>query len=699
MPWTYQSSKDGFTVADIPDDVEIGSPEFVQLVTTMRGKSDSIGSAPATPPQETPQAEGPGFIDRMVATAKDVAPGIVRGAAPILTGTALGAIAGIPGGPPGMALGAGYGTGGAAGLTLIGDPAAALINSIAGEQVVTGPTEFVGDLLDRMGLARPETPAGRIAQATTQGVAGAGGMIGAGKTLANSSVPLIRDIGKNLSSNVPGQILGAATGSAASQGAAKLGGGTVAQLGAGLVGGLGGGFLGNHAYRTPTPIDPATGLPLAPATAARVTAMQEAETRGIPVRTSDIFPPESYFGKFAKTIVDKMPFTTGKMNANQAAARQAAVDDFMTQAGARGNMDESLGKATENLLKNRSDELARNVAAKADVMARANDAGPVNVAATTAEIDAQIDRLFKTRNPEVDPSIAQLRNLRDAIQNQSLDMVEANRRILGDKLKDPMVGPVMKNSLQKAATAIYRAMNQDMRAHIAGALDEPSANKWAVANKRIAAMIDDVDAARSRDILSIVRKGANDPGKMKKVLFNGTDSDLRTAYKYMDDQGRASARRAYIDKAIDVATAGRGLDAADPVSVDKFKNALQVAIKRSGPFFEGQDGQAAKGLIRSLDLTVAGPRANQLAQTGAMNTTTLLGTAVGSALGFAKVVGAIGGAGTLARAYESPAMRDALIRLAKTQRGSQDEYQAINRFMVQASVLADEDNRKKGAKK
>lgn len=699
MPWTYQSSKDGFTVSDIPDDVEIGSPEFVQLVTTMRGKSDSIASTPAAPPQEAPQAKGPGFIDRAIATAKDVIPGVVRGAAPIAGGAALGAAAGAPFAGVGAVPGAVGGAGLMAGVTLVGDPAAQLINSIAGEQIVTGPTEVIGNVLDNLGLPRPETSAGRIAQATAQGVSGSAGMIGAGKILSRSASPLIATVGENLSANVPGQIVGGATGAAASQGAAELGGGTVAQLGAGLVGGLGGGFLGSHAFRTPTPIDPATNLPLAPATAARVTAMQEAEARGIPVRTSDIFPPESHFGKFAKSVVDKMPFTTGRMNAAQTAARQAAVDDFLTQAGARGNMDESLGKATENLLKNRSDELARNVAAKADVMARANEAGPVNVAATTAEIDAQIDRLFKTRNPEVDPSIAQLRNLRDAIQNQTLDMVEANRRILGDKLKDPMVGPVMKNNLQKAATAIYRTMNQDMRAHIAGALDEPSANKWAVANKRIAAMIDDVDAARSRDILSIVRKGANDPAKMKKVLFNGTDSDLRTAYKYMDDQGRASARRAYIDKAIDVATAGRGLDAADPVSVDKFKNALQVAIKRSGPFFEGPDGQAAKGLIRALDLTVAGHRANQLAQTGAMNTTTLLGTAMGSAVGLVKTIGAIGGAGTLARAYESPTMRDALIRLAKTQRGSPEEYQIIKRVMVQASVAANEDNRKKGAKK
>lgn len=699
MAWTYKSSKDGFTVSDIPDDVEIGSPEFIQLVATMRGKADSIANAPITPPQEVSQVDAPGIIDRSIATAKDMLPGVARGAAPIAGGAALGAAVGAPFGGVGAIPGAVGGAGLMAGVTLIGDPAAQIINSIAGEQIVTGPTEAIGNVLDNLGFPRPETAAGRIAQAAAQGVAGAGGMIGAGKAMTQATSPLVRSIGTNLSANVPGQIAGGATGAAASQGVAELGGGTVTQLGAGLVGGLGGGFLGSHAFRTPTPLDPATNLPLSPATAARVTAMQEAEARGIPVRTSDIFPPESHFGKFAKSVVDKMPFTTGRMNAAQTAARQAAVDDFLTQAGARGNMDESLGKATENLLKNRSDELARNVAAKADVMARANEAGPVNVAATTAEIDAQIGRLIKTRNPEVDPSIAQLRNLRDAIQNQTLDMVEANRRILGDKLKDPMVGPVMKNNLQKAAAAIYRTMNQDMRAHIAGALDEPSANKWAVANKRIAAMIDDVDAARSRDILSIVRKGANDPAKMKKVLFNGTDSDLRTAYKYMDAQGRASARRAYIDKAIDVATAGRGLDAADPVSVDKFKNALQVAIKRSGPFFEGQEGQAAKGLIRALDLTVAGPRANQLAQTGAMNTTTLLGTALGSAVGLAKTVGAIGGAGTLARAYESPAMRDALIRLAKTQRGSQEEYQAINRFMVQASIAAEEDNRKKGAKK
>lgn len=701
MPWTYQSSKDGFTVADIPDDVEIGSPEFVQLVTTMRGKSDSIGSAPATPPQETPQPEGPGFLDRMVATAKDIAPGIVRGAAPIVAGAAGGAALGAPFAGVGAIPGAAVGAGGAAGLTLIGDPAAALINSIAGEQVVTGPTEFVGDLLDRMGLARPETAAGRMAQATAQGVAGAGGMVGAGKVLSQATSPVVRAVGENLAMNVPGQLVGGATGAAASQGAAELGGGTVAQLGAGLVGGLGGGFVGNRFGRTPVPLDVETNLPLRPNTANRVASMYEAEARGIPVHTTDVFTPGPYFGKWAKTIIDKMPFGTGSMNATQANARQRVVDDFIKSVGANGELDDSLGETTKNLLKNRSAEVARNTANKADVLARANEAGPVNVTASTAEFDRQIAHLKSLNSKAIQPAIDQLEDARNSMQNQGILNIEENRATLGGMLKDPFVGDAVKTKLNKATQAIYRALNDDMRAHITQKLGAPDANKWAIANKRLSDMMNEINQGRSRDILRIVRKGADDPEAVKKVLLSGKKSDVEIAYKYLDKDGRDAARRVYVDKAIEVATGKRGINGTDPVSVDKFKTALQLAVKNGGPFFDGLEGQKIQGMIRALDLTVGGARANSLAQTGAITAPFMMGSLyLGDTMGGLKGLATIGSASMLGRAYESPAMRNALIRLAKTEGGSFNESQAINAVMIQAGIAAaTEEKRKKGAKK
>lgn len=65
-----------------------------------------------------------------------------------------------------------------------------------------------------------------------------------------------------------------------------------------------------------------------------------------------------------------------------------------------------------------------------------------------------------------------------------------------------------------------------------------------------------------------------------------------------------------------------------------------------------------------------------------------------------KAAAAIASASMAGRAYESPAMRNALIRLAKTEGGSFNESQAINAVMIQAGIAAaTEDNRKKGAKK
>lgn len=702
MSWLAED-EDGIQ-AWIDDGVPADSPIVLQKLATAKiahdqGVRDSIAAANQSAPPAEP--EGPGFLDRMVASAKDMAPGIVRGAAPIVAGAAGGAALGAPFAGVGALPGAAIGAGGAAGLTLIGDPAAALINSIAGEQVVTGPTEFVGDLLDRMGLARPETAAGRMAQATAQGVAGAGGMVGAGKVLSQATSPVVRAVGENLAMNIPGQLVGGATGAAASQGVAELGGGTVAQLGAGLVGGLGGGFVGNRFGRTPVPLDVETNLPLRPNTANRVASMYEAEARGIPVHTTDVFTPGPYFGKWAKTIIDKMPFGTGSMNATQARARQAAVDDFIQSVSANGEIDESLGKATQNLLKNRSAEVARNTANKADVLDRADGFGKVNVASATAEIDNQIAQLRSLNNAEIAPVIQKLENVRTSIQDQSILNVEKNRKILGGMLRNPFAETQVKDELEAATRSIYKALNGDMRSHITQNLGEPAANKWAIANKRLADMMDEINKARSRDILTIVRKGEADPAALKKVLFSGTPADLRTAYKYLDKDGREAARRTYVDQAVNVATGGKGLKGADPVSVDKFKNALQVAIKSGNPFFDGLEGQKIQGMIRALDLTVGGQRANQLVQNGAITAPLAIGSwLTGNYAEGMKAAAAIAGASMAGRAYESPAMRSALIRLAKTEGGSFNESQAINAVMIQAGIAAaTEEKRKKGVKK
>ncbi len=700
LTWTLKT-KDGLEIPGIPASIDPNSPEARELVAQARARyaqeqADSAAKAQAAAPPAAPEQS---FVDRALSAAADMAPGIVRGAAPIAGAAALGAAAGAPFGGVGALPGAVEGAALMAGVQLLGDPAAAIINSIAGEQIVRGPTEVIGDVLDNIGLPRPETAAGRMAQATAQGVAGAGGMMAVGKTLSRAASPVLQSVGEGMMANAPAQIGGGAGGGLASQGAAELGANPITQIGAGLVGGIGGAKLGGLANVRPVAIDQATGLQLPRETARRVAAMQEAEAIGIPVRTSDIFPPTTLFGKLAKAIGDKMPMTTGKMNAQQAAARQQAIEDFFVEAGATGKRDVSLGKATENLLKNRQSDLAKYIANKADVISRANEFGNVNTSATIAEIDRRIAALSSMRDANTTGAIKALNNLRTAISDQTLENVERSRKLFGANLKDVNIGEAEKQLLKENAQKIYSVLNSDMKRHIATALDEPSANKWAIANKRLSAMMDEIGEAQSRDILSVVRRGNADPGKIERILFNGTPSDIRTAYKYMDNEGRAAARRAYVDKAIEAATGGRALEGVDPVSVDKFKNAYATAIKNGGPFFEGVEGLRAKGLIRALDLTVEGPRANQLAQTGAMGIPLQTATLAGSALGLTKALLAFAGGSTVARTYQSPGVRDALIRLAKTEKGSPEEYAAINRLIAQTQnqtrIVAQEDRKAK----
>lgn len=85
-------------------------------------------------------------------------------------------------------------------------------------------------------------------------------------------------------------------------------------------------------------------------------------------------------------------------------------------------------------------------------------------------------------------------------------------------LRNPFAETQVKDELEAATRSIYKALNGDMRSHITQNLGEPAANKWAIANKRLADMMDEINKARSRDILTIVRKGEADPAASKSPI-------------------------------------------------------------------------------------------------------------------------------------------------------------------------------------
>jgi hypothetical protein len=159
------TTKDGITINNIPDSIPSDDPALKQRVLDIRAKADGLE---APPEPETDIAGVTGAIS--------------RGMAPVATGAALGAALGAPfagvGAIPGAVAGAAAG-----GLaTLVGDPVVSLVNSVMGTDY-QAPSEALGALLTKLGVAEPDTETERILQSMSAGASGAGGSAALGKVL------------------------------------------------------------------------------------------------------------------------------------------------------------------------------------------------------------------------------------------------------------------------------------------------------------------------------------------------------------------------------------------------------------------------------------------------------------------------------------------------------------------------------------
>ncbi|HIH3114431.1 TPA: phage DNA ejection protein [Escherichia coli] len=157
---------------------------------------------------------------------------------------------------------------------------------------------------------------------------------------------------------------------------------------------------------------------------------------------------------------------------------------------------------------------------------------------------------------------------------------------------------------------------------------------------------------------------------------------VRDALDSMDTlKGQISPQRvAIINNAL-----GKATDPSGNISVEKFINALHRNRKQSATFFKGVHGKELDGIIKYLNDTrqaakVDGQKLNSqklyglLVGGGAINAAVLAGMLKTAAF----VVPAAGALGGAAKAYESPVIRNALLRLANTPKGSTAYDRAIS---------------------
>ena len=382
-----------------------------------------------------------------------------------------------------------------------------------------------------------------------------------------------------------------------------------------------------------------------------------ADRLGIPVMRSDVKPPSTALGKVAQRVGEGIPVAgTAGMRAKQFKARAAAVADFV-QEYVGDTILPAIDNVTSAMLEKRSADLKRFTGMKTAVVEKLKEKGAVPVPKATAEIDKQIANLKAQRLGELNPVIAKLEDFKRSLADQPLDVLEKNRKAVGSAFADPGLASI-RDAGEKALSAIYGPLRDDIFAFIKGAGGASEAAKWQRANAQLSEMAGQLkDGALKRTLT----KGEATPETVRSMLFSQKPSDVRRLAENLPENGKAAARTAIVQEAI--AKSG----GIENISVERFVNALDRLNSQIGVFFKGEDLEAASGLVRALKLTEQAAKAGAAPLTGVQNVPTGVALLVSSLTGGSLTgsVAALGTIGTIARIYESTGVKTALRRLGK----------------------------------
>ena len=416
-------------------------------------------------------------------------------------------------------------------------------------------------------------------------------------------------------------------------------------------------------------------------------AVRAAEGAGIPVMASDVVPPATFVGKAVQQAGERIPFVgTGGARAAQQEARGDAVVSLLTEYGVN---DPTLAKKVATSLSDtRKAEIKKYKGIKDEVINPLASAGVVPVNNAIQAIDDQIIQLSRRATPAADEAIAELANIKTTLQGRDLFALEAYRadelsKAFADEAKFSVAA---RDIGEKALRAIYDPVRKDMGEFIQANGGPNDFVKWKVANKKLA---DGADELRNSTLKTVLKDANQKPEAVWRLLFSSKPSDVATLYRNLDDQGKASARSAIMDKVFrDIAGEGGTIDDVTP---EKFVTAMRKQGSQLRIFFNGAEADRVQGLIKALKLTSRAGQSNVMTQSGqqvvpiasaaglAGLVSGLLGDAATGFTAGASTIGAAATIGGLARILESGPVKNALLAMQKAK--PIDENKAAQRVI------------------
>uniref|UniRef100_UPI001F1696D9 hypothetical protein n=1 Tax=Proteus faecis TaxID=2050967 RepID=UPI001F1696D9 len=408
--------------------------------------------------------------------------------------------------------------------------------------------------------------------------------------------------------------------------------------------------------------------------------LRNAEQNGIDVLTTDVLPPRTSVGRQLQQAGEQSIGGTGNRRAIQAEQRENFVEsvpqmieqEFGIYAPhvMQGEVNAGLRRAKDmhgGVINNITQQMTgvpvtptRSIPAIDEALQRiGNGLAPNNVA-------TQI--LTNLRNRVANgASFEELRNLR----------TELRQSLQGDNLAMP-------TALESAYSRINTAMTNDMNRSVGQNLGAGALNQLRHANNEYRNIARGIEKTGLKNALE---KGDITPELINNLVYSKRPSDIARIFNMVNENGRNQLRSAYLTRAYEKANG----------SPQRMVTQLNQLINQSNgqvfnTVFNQQQRRMIEGMRDVLEATRRASTANQVTQTG-MSLITPTRTAATLLTGGTSL-GIEAGTGLIARMYESPAIRNMLLRLHNTPRGSTARDRAITNIINTLTATGQAESRK-----
>ncbi|HDU8602165.1 TPA: lytic transglycosylase domain-containing protein [Morganella morganii] len=400
-------------------------------------------------------------------------------------------------------------------------------------------------------------------------------------------------------------------------------------------------------------------------------AVKFADANNAPLMTTDAVQPGTFSGRSAQALAEKIPVTgTGSLRRNQQEARSKLIQEY-SESFAAPSPDEvvqSLQRQTSKVKQAAGKRMS-------EVDSAMQSVGTINPTQAITAIDNEMSRLARLGGAADTQTINKLQTYRDElVKGADFSLLRDLRTQFRQDVKgDRMVWP---SQSQGAVNRVYDAMSKDINQSVSDNLGARVADRYRQAN---AAYAHEAQVVNNTRLKSVLQKGELTPEVANNLLFSNKKSEVQQLYRSLDSRGRNAARASVIGKAYEKSGG----------SPEKFMNEINRLSAQTGILFKGSEKQYLNGLKKYLEQTQRASRAGTVTPTGQE----LLQVGIPAGVAFDVVNGGTATVaalsyGALARVYESKPIRNMMLRLANTPKGSTAYDRLISKISQSVTAIA-----------